>query len=82
MVDADLGIGGGLVDDLLDLSRLDAGSRSFAPMMVGVRAEIDAATITLASIADKKRITIANECDAGLEWSVDQRAFKQLSSIS
>ena len=67
-----------LVDDLLDLSRLDTGSRSFVPTMVVVRAEIDAATITLASIADKKRISIANECDAELEWSVDQRAFKQI----
>ena len=67
-----------LVDDLLDLSRLDAGSRTFAPTIVGVRTEIDAATSTLASIADKKRIEIVNECDSELEWTVDQRAFKQI----
>ena len=67
-----------LVDDLLDLSRLEAGSRTFAPTIVGVRTEIDAATSTLASIADKKRIRINNECDEDLEWTVDQRAFKQI----
>ncbi len=67
-----------LVDDLLDLSRLDAGSRTFAPTPVGVRTEIDAATSTLASIADKKRIKVINECEADLEWTVDQRAFKQI----
>ena len=67
-----------LVDDLLDLSRLESGSRTFAPTNVSVRSEIDAATTTLASIADKKRIRIMNQCDENLEWTVDQRAFKQI----
>ena len=51
------------MDDLLDLSRLDAGSRSFSPAMVSVRGEIETAIATLATIADKKRIMIRNECD-------------------
>ncbi|MEM7189012.1 MAG: PAS domain-containing sensor histidine kinase [Pseudomonadota bacterium] len=67
-----------LVDDLLDLSRLDSGSRSFSPAMVSVRGEIETAMATLATIADKKRITLQNDCDAELEWTVDQRAFKQI----
>ncbi|MEM7060093.1 MAG: PAS domain-containing sensor histidine kinase [Pseudomonadota bacterium] len=67
-----------LVDDLLDLSRLDGGGRSFSPTSVAVRHEIDAAMVTLATIAEKKRITIDNKCDPHLEWTVDQRAFKQI----
>lgn len=67
-----------VVDDLLDLSRLDAGNREFSPTSVAVRAEIDSAVLTLATIADKKRIRIRNGCDGGLEWAVDQRAFKQI----
>ncbi|MEM7213865.1 MAG: HAMP domain-containing sensor histidine kinase, partial [Pseudomonadota bacterium] len=67
-----------VVDDLLDLSRLDAGNREFSPASVAVRAEIDSAVLTLATIADKKRIIITNTCDPDLEWMVDQRAFKQI----
>lgn len=67
-----------VVDDLLDLSRLDAGTREFSPTSVAVRAEIDAAVMTLATIALQKRIVIINRCDPNLEWTVDQRAFKQI----
>lgn len=67
-----------LVDDLLDLSRLDSSTREFVQTDVVVKAEIDAAVITLATIADKKRITVKNLCQDGLEWGVDQRAFKQI----
>lgn len=67
-----------LVDDLLDLSRLDAGSRPFHPTNVAVRAEIDSALVTLGSIADQKRIVVENTCPADFEWVVDQRAFKQI----
>ena len=67
-----------VVDDLLDLSRLDAGAREFSPVSVVVRAEIDAALVTLGSIADKKRITIYNRCQQDFEWVVDQRALKQI----
>ncbi len=34
--------------------------------------------VTLATTADKKRITVDNRCDPHLEWTVDQRAFKQI----
>ena len=67
-----------LVDDLLDLSRLDGGSRQFEPTPVAVRHEIDAAIVTMATIAEKKRIKLDNTCDPHLEWTVDQRAFKQI----
>lgn len=67
-----------VVDDLLDLSRIDAGTREFMPVRVSVRAEVEAALATLASIADRKRITIENRCAPDLEWTVDQRAFKQI----
>jgi signal transduction histidine kinase len=67
-----------VVDDLLDLSRLDAGTRALSPTRVSVRAEIDTAVSTLASIAEKKRIKVSNRCDPGFEWTVDQRAFKQI----
>ena len=67
-----------VVDDLLDLSRLEAGTREFSPTRVSVRAEIDAALMTLATIALKKRIILLNRCDANLQWTVDQRAFKQI----
>lgn len=67
-----------LIDDLLDLSRLEAGSGTLSPIAVGIRNEIDTATTTLASISDKKRIRIVNQCDEGLKWAVDRRAFKQI----
>ena len=67
-----------VVDDLLDLSRLEAGTREFSPTRVSVRGEIDAALMTLATIALQKRIVLLNRCDAALEWTVDQRAFKQI----
>lgn len=67
-----------VVDDLLDLSRLDAGTRAFTPVSVVIRAEIDAALVTLGSIADKRRIAVNNRCPAGFEWIVDQRALKQI----
>ena len=67
-----------VVDDLLDISRLDVGSRKFSPARVAVRAEIDSAVLTLVTIADKKRINIVNACDPDFEWYVDQRAFKQI----
>ncbi|MEM9061189.1 MAG: ATP-binding protein [Pseudomonadota bacterium] len=67
-----------VVDDLLDLSRLDSGTREFSPTSITVRAEIEAAILTLATIADKKRIAIKNLCDSETEWMVDQRAFKQI----
>ncbi len=67
-----------LVDDLLDLSRLDAGTREFNPAEVTVRTEVDAAVLTLTSIADKKRIIVLNRCDGDLDWVLDQRALKQV----
>ncbi len=67
-----------VVDDLLDISRLDVGNREFSPALVAVRAEIDSAILTLVTIADQKRIAIKNTCDPALEWYVDQRAFKQI----
>ncbi|MGD1925611.1 MAG: ATP-binding protein [Paracoccaceae bacterium] len=67
-----------VVDDLLDLSRLDSGTREFSPTPIVVRAEIEAAVLTLATIAEKKRIAIKNMCSGELEWMVDQRAFKQI----
>ncbi len=67
-----------LVDDLLDLSRLDSGTREFNPADLVVSAEIDSAIMTLTSIADKKRITLTKVCDPELEWRMDQRAFKQV----
>ncbi|MEL7152489.1 MAG: PAS domain-containing sensor histidine kinase [Pseudomonadota bacterium] len=67
-----------VVDDLLDISRLDVGNREFSPAQVAVRAEIDSAVLTLVTIADKKRIAINNTCDPDFEWFVDQRAFKQI----
>ena len=66
------------VDDLLDLSRLDAGSRVLKPVRIVVRDEIDAVLATLIPIAQKKKITIENKCDADLRWPTDQRSFKQI----
>ncbi|MEM6622923.1 MAG: PAS domain-containing sensor histidine kinase [Pseudomonadota bacterium] len=67
-----------VVDDLLDLSSLDAGTRKLSPVSVSVRAEIEAALATMGTIAEKKRITLENRCEPSLYWVVDQRAFKQV----
>ena len=67
-----------LVNDLLDLSRLEAGKRTLAPIRLDVLHEIEAATLTLAAIAEMKQIRIVIQCDDTLEWTVDQRALKQI----
>lgn len=67
-----------LVDDLLDLSRLDAGNRTLKPVKISVQAEIDAALVTLNPIAEKKQIKIENNCDPKIKWPTDQRSFKQI----
>lgn len=67
-----------VVDDLLDISRLDAGNRELSPVGVAVRSEIDSAILTLETIASKKNIKITNTCDPKIEWIIDQRAFKQI----
>lgn len=67
-----------LVDDLLGLTRLDVGTREFTPVNLRVHEEVEAALATLGAIADKRRITLRNSCPKGLEWALDQRAFKQV----
>lgn len=67
-----------LIDDLLDLTRLESGTMAFAPTHVTVREEIDAATRTLAPLAVEKSIAIETECPPGLAWQLDQRAFRQI----
>ena len=67
-----------VVDDLLDLSRLEAGTRELSPVSVVVRLEIETALVTLGSIADRRRISVRNRCPEDFEWTVDQRALKQI----
>lgn len=67
-----------MVDDLLDLSRLEAGSREFNPVSTEIRAEVDEALTTLGTIAEKNRISLRNHCPEHFEWMVDRRAFKQI----
>lgn len=67
-----------LVDDLLDLSRLESGGWSLSPTRIDVRTETEAALLTLSPLARKRRVTVDNACSPGVDWVADRRAFRQI----
>ncbi len=67
-----------LVEDLLDLSRLEAGTWSLNPTEIDVAAELNAALITLVPIAHKKQVVVEQICPPDFRWHLDQRAFRQI----
>ena len=67
-----------LVEDLLDLSQLEAGVWSLNPAAIDVAVELNAALAALVPLAHKKRVVVENSCPPGFGWVLDQRAFRQV----
>jgi signal transduction histidine kinase len=68
-----------LINDVLDLSKVEAGKMELFPEPFSVRKAIDDVCATLAPMADKKRIRIRREVDPAVETAVlDQQKFKQV----
>jgi PAS domain S-box-containing protein len=68
-----------LINDVLDLSKVEAGKMELFPEEFSVRRAIDEVCATLAPMADKKRIPIRRDVDPLVETAVlDQQKFKQV----
>jgi PAS domain S-box-containing protein len=68
-----------LIQDILDVSRLESGMMKFIPEKARIEKIIEAATETIQSSAGLKHITITREVEQGLpELLVDQERIKQV----
>ncbi len=68
-----------LIDDLLDLARVEAGRLRFVPQAVDVAKAVREVQEDLAALAEKKRIRCETELPPGLgEVVLDPRRFKQV----
>jgi PAS domain S-box-containing protein len=68
-----------LIQDILDVSRLESGTMKFIPERVNIDKIIKAATETIQSSADMKQIKITKEIEQGIpELMVDQERIKQV----
>ncbi|MET0591274.1 MAG: ATP-binding protein, partial [Polyangiaceae bacterium] len=68
-----------LINDVLDLSKVEAGKMEFFPEPFSVSRAIDEVCATLAPMADKKRIGIRRSVDTAVETALlDQHKFKQV----
>jgi PAS domain S-box-containing protein len=65
-----------MVNDLLDLSRLEADTWSLHPARMAVREEIDLALTMLDPVPEERQITVENTCSADLEFVADTQAFR------
>jgi signal transduction histidine kinase len=67
----------GLIEDLLDLSRLDASGLEFQPVDVGT--QIAEAVSLCAPLATERSLTLTVDADANHHWAVaDARRLKQV----
>ena len=68
-----------LINDVLDLAKIEAGKMELHPEIFPVRKAVEEVTAVIQGIAQKKRITVGIEIGAGLEAvTLDQQKFKQL----
>jgi len=69
----------GLINDVLDLSKIEAGKMELRPESVDLRSLVGEALDTLREMAAKKRISISTEIDHRLETvTVDPAKLKQV----
>ena len=68
-----------LINDLLDINKIEAGKMELKPEQVGCRAVVEDAVSSLRPMADGKGLQLSVlPDDEGLSVRVDRRAFKQI----
>jgi len=67
-----------LINDVLDLSRIEAGRLELAMEVVSVEPVIAEVLESLRPLADKKSLVISRHCDSGLAVHADATRFKQV----
>ncbi len=68
-----------LINDVLDLAKIEAGKMELYPEALPIRKAIEEVAAVIHGIANKKRITIKIDIEEGLETAtLDQHKFKQV----
>jgi len=68
-----------LINDVLDIAKVEAGKMELHPETFPVRKAVEEVTAVIKGIAQKKRIVVGIEIEAGLDAiTLDQHKFKQM----
>jgi len=67
-----------VLDDILDLARIESGRLELEPESIDLDAEIDRATRILGSQAQKKNIKLTIDCPEPVRLHADSRALRQI----
>ena len=67
-----------LVDDLLDLSRIESGGWRPDPALIGVRDAVDEAVAALAPVATSKGVSLTNDVAPDIRATADPVALRQV----
>ncbi|MEJ1158032.1 sensor histidine kinase [Prosthecomicrobium sp. N25] len=67
-----------VINDILDMSRIEAGALALDPEEFAMDEIVSEATRVLTPQADEKRIRVETELEAGLVFTADRRAVKQI----
>ena len=67
-----------LIEDVLDLSKIEAGRMEFHPERQNLRDLVTEVSDLVCPLADKKKLRVSLDVDAGLNAAVDGARFKQV----
>ncbi|WP_162914878.1 sensor histidine kinase [Desertibaculum subflavum] len=67
-----------LINDILDLSRIEAGKRELVPERIDLGELIEEATRMISPVAQRGRVTVKVPSGAGMPAVVDRRAVQQI----
>lgn len=68
----------GLINDILDMSKIEAGQMQIQPENINLGPVIDEAVKLISTQAEKKRITMNHNIETDLNLLADRRAMKQV----